>query len=219
MENSSLIIRSSCQLLSFFIALLAIGGGQNVVRGETCPMLLTPVDVGNYQSGGTYYVNDFFIVGDSYGLERRSFIAFQIPSFAQPIASADLWLVPGVIVISGDGPETIEFNEVTNTLAAVQQANSPPAIFNDLADGAFYGAYSFVPNIDNHSVRIPLNAVLISKLQGAQGTNLILGARLSSLNTTSDYENVYLYPEGVTSIALAVSFQANDDPLQVLTQP
>src|SRR3954464_6418650 len=101
MQNSSLIIRSSSRLLSFFVALLAILGGQNIGRSETCPLVLNAVDYAYYYSENRFSPNDVFIAGQSYSLEYRSFVGFHVPTLGRQVVAAELWL-SGQILIFGD---------------------------------------------------------------------------------------------------------------------
>src|SRR3954447_15588483 len=140
------------------IALSLMACGRELARAESCPLVLNAVDFAYYPSGNSFVTNNIFFAGQSYGLEYRSFIGFHIPTLGRPVMAAELWL-SGHVLIYGDGPETMEFSEVTNSLQAVQQGGSSPLdIFNDLGDGALFGYHTFVPNLDSESLRIPLNS-------------------------------------------------------------
>ena len=93
--------------LALLIVLSLMACGRQIARAESCPLVLNAVDYAYYYSENTFSPNDVFIAGQSYSLEYRSFIGFHIPTLGRQVVAAELWL-SGQVVISGDGPETIE---------------------------------------------------------------------------------------------------------------
>jgi len=191
------------------------------LRADTCPTLITASDSGAYDSSffSRTYGRSFFTGEDPYG-EYRSFFIFDVPSLTQTVVSAELWLSK-VTLRSVDNSELLELAEVTNTVAAVQQSGvSQPAVFADLADGAYYGSHLFTPSDNYQTVVIPLNSDFISRLLSSSGGKIILGGHISTLNSQQgDYELLSVTASNAPYAAqLAITFPESGS-LHVLSQP
>src|SRR4051812_5098667 len=111
-----------CHSIFLLIAAgVAVFSAQLSVKAAPCPTFLTASDVGDYYAGGYYIGHTFngFFVGPYRDVEYRSFLVFDVPALPQLPVSAALW-ISGRHLESGDGSETLEIHEVTNSVETLE---------------------------------------------------------------------------------------------------
>src|SRR3954465_11376512 len=205
----------------FFLLALAVAHGESSTIAGQCPTFITSSNGGYYYRGNSYlsHSSSGFAAGGEANVEYRSFVAFDVPALPELPASAELW-ISSQYLTSSDETETLEIREVTNSLETVQAYGvTESAVFDDLGDGVLYGT-AVISTIDRgKSLIIPLNQAFLSKLAASQGSNLVIGAALSTLNADEtdreDFQGGFQGP----GIRLALTFPSSPSPLQILEQP
>ena len=178
---------------------------------------INAVDTGWYNSTGYHdpaYPN--YATGDSTlndGLLYRDWMAFNLPTFSQPVISAQL-KVQAYEYLSADASETYELREVATPVSSlVAGGTGQTAIYNDLADGTSYGSRVFTSADNYQFVTINLNAAAISALNAKSGQTFALGGWLTTLDTIDNSELIFGYSYGYTGDVQLVLTYGTDLPV------
>ena len=169
-------------------ALALLAGGMQPAKAQT--ITLNAVDSGWYDEFGrhtpanqNYLAGRSFVFGIGGTLVFNNFFVFDLPAFAQPIASAELRIFnPTNGYFSLDPTEIYTLFDVSTPISAlVAGGTGRTDIFADLGSGVPYGSQVVSAEDNGRIVTIGLNAAGVTALSGASGL-FALGGTLTTLS-------------------------------------
>ena len=198
---------------------------------------LDAVDYGWYRDNGVHAPNvENYLTGifgtdiDSDGVideysTRNSFFQFDLNGFTV-ISDATLRLFqqPPLGVDSAGGyssPDATEtftlfgFEGDQTNLLSTNGNGDGVAIFNDLGSGTILGSVDLSDADEDSFIDIVLNADGLSFLESAAGGSVVLGAAVTSLNTTDSDEYVFGVPDGSPVVIPSLTITTVPEPSSI----
>ena len=188
--------------------------------------VVTAADRGWYDGGGVHTTtNTNYLTGYNGAGNYRSFFVFGIPSLppGATITSAELRLGnPSNGYISVDASETLQFHQVTTSIATLIAGTGGLAAFTDLGEGTSYTTKPVSLADNGTTVVIPLNTAFLSSAAATAGSQIALGGRIATLTSTVDTNERMFSSTGdtfSTQLALTVLLPPGSAPNMVVQQP
>jgi hypothetical protein len=123
-------------------------------------------------------------------LEIRSFFAYDLSDVRGTIVSAELRIRFGELQ-SSDPFERFELHDITTDMASILDGSSEIAGFEDLADGALFGAHEYETGVILEYVSIMLTQEALDSLNQADGL-WGMGGSVSTLDDDPSTKEVFL---------------------------
>ncbi|MBK1986192.1 M10 family metallopeptidase C-terminal domain-containing protein [Sphaerospermopsis aphanizomenoides BCCUSP55] len=180
--------------------------GYTIASSQT---VISAVDTGWYNNSGYHDPgNTNYIIGDYSASLYRNWMAFNLPTFSQPVVSAQL-KINTYEFASGDASETYELRDVTTAVSTLIAGGSGlTGIYNDLGDGTIYGSRNFTTADNYQIVTINLNSALVSALNSKSGQSFAMGGLISTLDSIVNTEYIYgaSFGDPGTNVQLVVTY-------------
>ena len=155
---------------------------------------LIPIDRGLYAADGfhpqgllSYNVGNAPLATP---LEFRSFFAYDLSEVRGTIVSAELRIRFGELQ-SSDPFERFELHDITTDMASILDGSSEIAGFEDLADGALFGAHEYETGVILEYVSIKLTQEALDSLNQADGL-WGMGGSVSTLDDDPSTTELFL---------------------------